>query len=62
MVQGRHDQVAPGSCAEHYAELLKAPSKQFVGFEHSAHLPHLEEPERFREVLAKVRLSLPANT
>jgi pimeloyl-ACP methyl ester carboxylesterase len=62
MVQGRHDQVAPGSAAERYAESLKAPSKQFTWFEHSAHLPHLEEPERFREVLAKVRLSLPANS
>jgi pimeloyl-ACP methyl ester carboxylesterase len=60
MVQGRHDQVAPASAAEQYAELLKAPSKQFVWFEHSAHMPHLEEPERFRELLAKVRLGLPA--
>jgi pimeloyl-ACP methyl ester carboxylesterase len=60
MVQGRHDQVAPASAAEHYAELLKAPGKQSVWFEHSAHLPHLEEPERFRELLAKVRLGWPA--
>jgi pimeloyl-ACP methyl ester carboxylesterase len=61
MVQGRHDQVAPASCAERYAELLKAPDKQFVWFEHSAHMPHLKEPERFRELLAKVRLARPAN-
>jgi hypothetical protein len=60
MVQGRHDQVAPASCAEHYAELLTAPSKQFVWFEHSAHMPQLDEPGRFRELLAKVRLGLPA--
>jgi pimeloyl-ACP methyl ester carboxylesterase len=61
MVQGRHDQVAPASSAERYAESLQAPSKQLVWFEHSAHMPHLEEPERFRELLAKVRLGLPAN-
>jgi pimeloyl-ACP methyl ester carboxylesterase len=61
MVQGRHDQVAPGSAAERYAELLQAPGKQFVWFEHSAHMPHLEEPGRFRELLAKVRLGLPAD-
>ena len=61
MVQGRHDQVAPPSPAERYAELLQAPSKQLVWFEHSAHLPHLEEPQRFRELLAKVRLGLPAD-
>jgi pimeloyl-ACP methyl ester carboxylesterase len=61
MVQGRHDQVAPASSAERYAELLEAPSKQLVWFEHSAHLPHLEEPERFRGLLGQVRLGLPAN-
>lgn len=61
MVQGRHDQVAPPSAAECYARVLQAPSKQFVWFEHSAHMPHLEEPERFRELLAKVRLGLPAD-
>jgi len=60
MVQGRHDQVAPPSAAERYAELLEAPSKQLVWFEHSAHMPHLEEPERFRDLLAQVRLGLPA--
>jgi pimeloyl-ACP methyl ester carboxylesterase len=61
MVQGRRDQVAPASFAERYAELLEAPSKQLVWFEHSAHMPHLEEPERFRGLLAQVRLGLPAN-
>jgi pimeloyl-ACP methyl ester carboxylesterase len=30
MAQGRHDQVAPSSVAERYAELLEAPSKQLV--------------------------------
>jgi pimeloyl-ACP methyl ester carboxylesterase len=61
LVQGRHDQVAPASSAERYASLLEAPSKQLVWFEHSAHMPHLEEPERFRGLLAQVRLGLPAN-
>jgi pimeloyl-ACP methyl ester carboxylesterase len=55
MVQGRHDQVSPASPAERYAELLQAPVKQLVWFDHSAHMPHLEEPERFRELLAQVR-------
>jgi proline iminopeptidase len=61
MVQGRHDQVTP-SAAERYAELLQAPSKQLVWFEHSARMPHLEEPERFRYLLVRVRLGLPAKT
>ena len=49
MVQGRLDQVAPGAAAERYASALEAPSKQLVWFENSAHTPHLEEPEKFRE-------------
>jgi pimeloyl-ACP methyl ester carboxylesterase len=62
MAQGRHDQVAPPSAAEHYAESLQAPHKQLVWFEQSAHMPHLEEPGRFRQLLAQVRLGLPART
>jgi len=55
MAQGRHDQVAPPSAAERYAESLQAPHKQLVWFEQSAHMPHLEEPGRFRQLLAQVR-------
>jgi len=62
MAQGRHDQVAPPSAAERYAGLLEAPHKQLVWFEDSAHMPHLEEPERFRQLLAQVRSGLPAKT
>ena len=62
MAQGRHDQIAPPSAAERYAASLEAPHKQLVWFEDSAHMPHLEEPERFRQLLAQVRLSLPAKT
>jgi pimeloyl-ACP methyl ester carboxylesterase len=62
MVQGRHDRVAPPAAAERYAELLQAPSKQLVWFEHSAHMPHFEEPGRFRHLLAQVRLGLPTRT
>jgi len=62
MAQGRRDQVAPPSVAERYAELLEAPGKQLVWFERSAHMPHLEEPGRFRQLLAQVRSGLPAKT
>jgi pimeloyl-ACP methyl ester carboxylesterase len=55
MAQGRHDQVAPGEAAERYASSLQAPSKQLVWFEHSAHTPHLEEPDKFRDLLMQVR-------
>jgi pimeloyl-ACP methyl ester carboxylesterase len=55
MAQGRLDQVAPGEAAERYANVLEAPSKKLVWFERSAHTPHLEEPDKFRDVLMQVR-------
>ncbi len=48
---GGDDQVAPGEAAQRYANSLEAPSKQLVWFEHSAHTPHLEEPERQDSIL-----------
>jgi len=55
MVQGRLDQVAPGEAAERYFDAVEAPSKHFVWFEHSAHTPQLEEPQKFRDLLMQVR-------
>ena len=55
MVQGRHDQVAPGGAAQRYASSLQAPGKRLVCFENSAHTPHLEEPGKFRDLLVAVR-------
>jgi pimeloyl-ACP methyl ester carboxylesterase len=55
MVQGAHDQVSPGEVAQRYATELHAPSKRFVWFEHSAHTPHLEEPDKFRDLLLQLR-------
>jgi pimeloyl-ACP methyl ester carboxylesterase len=62
MVQGRHDQVAPGAAAQRYADLLQAPHKQLVWFENSAHTPHREEPGKFRDLLMDVRASQLATT
>jgi pimeloyl-ACP methyl ester carboxylesterase len=55
MVQGRHDQVAPGAAAQRYAGSLQAPSKRLVWFDNSAHTPHLEEPGKFRDLLMGIR-------
>ena len=55
MVQGRHDQVAPGAAAQRYASTLQAPGKRLVWFDNSAHTPHLEEPGKFRDLLLGIR-------
>jgi pimeloyl-ACP methyl ester carboxylesterase len=55
MVQGRHDQVAPGAAAQRYASSLQAPGKRLVWFDDSAHTPHLEEPGKFRDLLLGIR-------
>jgi len=44
LVSGRHDQVAPPCVAQLWAGLHTA---DWVVFEESSHMPHLEEPERF---------------
>src|SRR6266545_4747519 len=62
MAQGRLDQVAPGEAAQRFHDSLTAPSKQLVWFERSAHTPHLEEPDKFRDLLMNVRASQLADT
>ena len=44
---GRHDWHVPAILAARYFELLRAPAKRLVWFEHSAHNPPFEEPDAF---------------
>ncbi|MCH8686661.1 alpha/beta fold hydrolase [Pedomonas mirosovicensis] len=46
MFLGRHDYTTPSSITAGWMEQLKAPKKEIVWFEHSAHLPMVEEPGR----------------
>ncbi|HEY2782315.1 MAG TPA: alpha/beta hydrolase [Steroidobacteraceae bacterium] len=57
---GRHDMTTPASCALKFFDQLQAPAKHFVWFEHSAHFPFLEEPQRFHAELVKVAQSTDA--
>lgn len=53
---GRYDYTAPAPIAEAWMGRLKAPRKEIVWFEDSAHLPMIEEPGRtFAALLEKVR-------
>lgn len=50
-ILGRHDYEAPFMLAEQYFKVLEAPSKELIWFENSAHLPNIEESERFNDLL-----------
>ena len=45
---GRHDEARPEDTSW-YQRLV--PGAELVVFEHSSHMPHLEEPERYQQVL-----------
>jgi len=62
LVQGRLDEVAPCEVAQRFHDSLSAPNKQLVWFERSAHTPHLEEPDKFRDVLISMRSRAAADT
>jgi pimeloyl-ACP methyl ester carboxylesterase len=51
LVEGRHDQVVPSHLAAAYFEKLEAPSKELMWFENSAHMPDIEEADRFHALL-----------
>ncbi|NLD48677.1 MAG: alpha/beta fold hydrolase [Clostridiaceae bacterium] len=46
---GRHDVNAPTVLVEEYEQVLDAPDKRIVWFEHSAHSPWINERDRFVE-------------
>jgi pimeloyl-ACP methyl ester carboxylesterase len=46
-VTGRHDHNVPFELTEDYFKKLRAPRKRLVWFDKSAHMPNVEEPEKF---------------
>lgn len=51
---GRHDRTAWFELAEELHASLRAPSKEIVWFEDSAHMPNVEEPEKFQRTLIEL--------
>ncbi len=51
---GRHDINAPTSLAEDYYNILEAPQKEIVWFEHSGHNPWINESDKFVERLLAI--------
>lgn len=50
---GRHDYQIPSVIAAEYFEQLKAPQKELVWFEQSAHSPCFEEPGKFNRLIVE---------
>jgi pimeloyl-ACP methyl ester carboxylesterase len=50
-MQGMKDVIAPHEITLCYFEHLKCASKSFTEFKYSAHMPHLEEPDKFASVV-----------
>ncbi len=50
---GRHDYTTPAPLAADWLARLRTPAKRAVWFEHSAHLPFLEEPGRTLDALLR---------
>jgi pimeloyl-ACP methyl ester carboxylesterase len=54
-MEGRSDWESPYEVAERYFDAIKAPSKELIWFDRSAHLPNSEERDLFNQVMvAKV--------
>jgi len=62
MLLGRHDITTPSSIVATWMDKLSAPSKRVVWFEHSSHLPMIEEPGKAIEALIRDVLPHAART
>lgn len=51
MMEGRHDHEVPSEIAERYFNAIKAPSKELIWFEKSAHMVNFEERDKFNRIL-----------
>jgi pimeloyl-ACP methyl ester carboxylesterase len=60
-IEGRHDHEAPAEIAERYVDALKAPSKELIWFEDSAHMPNSEERDKFNQVMVGKVLPIAAH-
>lgn len=54
LIHGLYDQQTPYKLAKSFFEQLKAPKKHLFSFQHSAHAPFLDEPEKFNRIITKI--------
>ena len=58
--QGRKDNNTPSSLVQAYYDSIVAPDKDLIWFEHSAHGPLGEEPEKFKRLMREKFLKIAA--
>jgi pimeloyl-ACP methyl ester carboxylesterase len=51
LMEGRFDYEVPSEIASRYFDALKAPSKELIWFERSAHMPNTEEKDEFNRIV-----------
>lgn len=56
--QGRLDRNTPASLVQAFYDSIEAPDKDLVWFEHSAHGPMGEEPEKFKKLMREKFLTI----
>lgn len=52
---GRYDYNTPSELIQNYYNQIKAPDKELIWFEKSAHFPHFEEWEKFIELAIRIK-------
>lgn len=57
-MEGRYDHEVPSEIAQRYFDHIKAPSKELIWFENSAHMPNTEEKELFNKIIIQKILPL----
>lgn len=51
---GSYDYTTPFVLVEQFYASLHAPHKKLIWFEHAAHMPHMEEPDKFQRALIAI--------
>lgn len=54
--EGRHDVNTPTKLVQEYCDVLNAPNKKLIWFEHSGHDPWMNEPKKFCDTMVNVLL------
>lgn len=54
MFQGVHDKHTVTAVAKDYYDVIEAPHKQYYSFEKSAHWPHINEYEKYKQIVSEI--------